>query len=138
MFHGTAKLRRPLALTLSLLSRRCKRRDPAGGLLSTTRDLVRWEQALYGGRVLAPASLAEMIAPVRGDYACGVHHRLAPGREVLYHSGRINGFDSLLGYYPADSLAIAVLSNLDGIRIERMYDALAAAAHAEPPAADHP
>lgn len=44
----------------------------AGGLYSTTRDLLKWEQALFGGQLLQPSSLAELTTPGRGDYALGV------------------------------------------------------------------
>jgi hypothetical protein len=33
----------------------------AGALYSTTEDLLRWEQGLFGGKVLSAASLARAI-----------------------------------------------------------------------------
>lgn len=108
------------------------RANACGGLWSTTADLIRWEQGLFAGRVLGPAALTEMTTPAIGDYACGIHHRTSPGREVLYHTGRTRGFESVLGWYPQDSVAIAVLSNLDGSRPNVLYDALAGVAHATP------
>ena len=38
--------------------------DAAGSMISTTRDLSRFYRALIGGRLLAPAQLAEMEAAV--------------------------------------------------------------------------
>jgi CubicO group peptidase (beta-lactamase class C family) len=38
---------------------------PAGGLRSTADDLIRWTDALFGGRVLKPESLKLMLAPGR-------------------------------------------------------------------------
>lgn len=35
----------------------------AGGLYSTTHDLLLWEQALFGGKLLSPPSLAKMTTP---------------------------------------------------------------------------
>jgi CubicO group peptidase (beta-lactamase class C family) len=32
----------------------------AGALFSTTEDLLRWEQGLFGGKVISPASLVKM------------------------------------------------------------------------------
>src|SRR6185295_18817174 len=43
----------------------------AGALYSTTEDLLRWEQALFGGKVVSPASLAKMTTPFKSDYALG-------------------------------------------------------------------
>ena len=37
----------------------------AGGLYSTSHDLLKWEQGLFGGRVLRPASLELLTTPVR-------------------------------------------------------------------------
>src|SRR3989454_172469 len=38
------------------------------GVMSTVKDLVAWDAALAAGRVLAPATLAEMWTPVRLNY----------------------------------------------------------------------
>ncbi len=40
----------------------------AGGLDSTTADLLRWEQGLFGGNLLSPASLQKMLTPFKNDY----------------------------------------------------------------------
>jgi len=106
----------------------------AGALVSTTHDLVRWEQALLQGRVVHGAAFTEMVTPRIGDYAYGIHHRAGPGREVYYHTGKIGGFDSVMGWYPADSVAVVVLGNqAGGWRINELYDALAGASHAAGP-----
>jgi hypothetical protein len=97
---------------------------------------VRWERALLSGAVVHGALLAEMLTPVIGDYAYGVHHRSGTGREVFYHTGKLDGFDSVLGWYPDDSVAVAILANqAGGWRINELYDALAAASHQVPPRA---
>ncbi len=44
----------------------------AGALYSTTEDLLRWEQGLFGGKVLTAASLAKMTTPFKQDYAFGL------------------------------------------------------------------
>ena len=44
----------------------------AGALYSTTEDLLRWEQGLFGGKVLKPESLAKMTTPFKQDYAFGL------------------------------------------------------------------
>jgi len=44
----------------------------AGALYSTTEDLLRWEQGVFGGKILSPVSLAKMTAPFKNDYALGV------------------------------------------------------------------
>jgi hypothetical protein len=54
----------------------------AGALYSTTEDLLRWEQGLFGGKLLSAASLAKMITPFKNDYACGVAVRTLSGRSA--------------------------------------------------------
>ena len=44
----------------------------AGALYSTTEDLLRWTQGLFGGRVLSAASLEAMTTPPLNNYAFGV------------------------------------------------------------------
>lgn len=86
----------------------------AGALYSTTEDLLRWEQALFGGKVLKPASLQKMTTPNKGDYALGVVVREQDGHRVVQHNGGINGFNTFLAYYPDSHITIAVLGNVNG------------------------
>lgn len=57
----------------------------AGALYSTTGDLLRWEQGLFGGKLISAASLAKMTAPFKNDYALGVVVQTAGGRKVIQH-----------------------------------------------------
>jgi CubicO group peptidase (beta-lactamase class C family) len=86
----------------------------AGALYSTTGDLLRWEQGLFGGKVISAASLARMTTPFKSDYALGVVVRTANGRKMVQHGGGIDGFNTFLAYYPDDKLTVAVLANLNG------------------------
>ena len=52
----------------------------AGALYSTTEDLLKWEQGLFGGKVLQPASLEKMTTPFKNDYAFGLQR--ADGRRA--------------------------------------------------------
>ncbi len=86
----------------------------AGALYSTTGDLLRWEQGLFGGKVISPASLARMTSPFKSDYGLGVAVRTVNGRKMVQHGGGIDGFNTFLAYYPDDKLTVAVLANLNG------------------------
>ena len=103
----------------------------AGGLYSTTEDLARWEQGLFGGEVLSPISLQKMTTPFMHDYAFGLAVLNVSGHRVIEHTGGIEGFNSALAYYPEDKLAVVVLSNLNGQAPLDMANKLAAVAHAE-------
>jgi hypothetical protein len=86
----------------------------AGGLYSTTEDLLRWEQGLFGGKLLSPASLQEMTTPFKDDYAFGLQVHTVNGRKVIDHGGGIEGFNTMLAYYPDDKLTVVVLGNENG------------------------
>ncbi|MGB8130466.1 MAG: serine hydrolase [Candidatus Angelobacter sp.] len=86
----------------------------AGALYSTTEDLLRWEQGLFGGKVLKPESLAKMTTPFKQDYAFGLGVSTQNGHKMIAHDGGIQGFSTALAYYPDDKLVVAVLANLNG------------------------
>jgi CubicO group peptidase (beta-lactamase class C family) len=87
----------------------------AGGLYSTTGDLLRWERALFGGKVLTPASLEEMLTPFKNGYAFGVSIRTIGGHRCVWHNGGIDGFNAAMAYYPEDKLVVIVLGNVNGV-----------------------
>lgn len=103
----------------------------AGGLYSTTEDLARWEQGLFGGKLLSSASLQEMTKPFQHNYAFGLIVTTVNGHKVIEHSGGIEGFNTALAYYPEDKLIVAVLSNLNGDAPLNITHRLAAVAHGE-------
>jgi len=103
----------------------------AGGLYSTTEDLLRWEQGLFGGKLLSPASLQKMTTPFKNDYACGLMVHTANGHRVIEHGGGIEGFNTMLAYYPEDKLTVVVLSNINGQAPPDIAAKLAALAHGE-------
>jgi CubicO group peptidase (beta-lactamase class C family) len=101
----------------------------AGALYSTTEDLLRWERALFGGKVLSAASLRKMTTPFKNDYALGVVATTADGRKVVQHAGGIDGFNTFLAYYPDDKLTVAVLANVNGPAPSAIAAKLATVAH---------
>jgi CubicO group peptidase (beta-lactamase class C family) len=103
----------------------------AGGLYSTTHDLLRWEQGLFGGKVLSAASLKKMTTPFKNDYACGLEVRTVNGHTKIDHGGGIEGFNTELSYYPDDKLVIVVLGNLNGAAPAEISTQLGALVHGE-------
>jgi CubicO group peptidase (beta-lactamase class C family) len=96
----------------------------AGALYSTTEDLLRWELALFGGKVLKPASLEKMTTPFKNNYALGVTVRTVDGHRVVEHNGGINGFNSFMAFYPESRVTVAVLANVNGPGPDEMGPAL--------------
>jgi len=92
----------------------------AGSLCSSTNDLVAWNKALHGGKLLKPESYKQMTSPgtlndgTRIRYGMGIGVMNIGGRAMIGHSGGINGFLSESQYYPKDDLIIIVLLNTAG------------------------
>jgi CubicO group peptidase (beta-lactamase class C family) len=103
----------------------------ASALYSTTEDLLRWEQGLFGGKVLSPAPLQKMTTPFQHDYACGLGVRMVNGHKLIEHGGGIEGFNTQLSYYTEDKLTVVVLGNLNGSAPNDIATKLAALAHGE-------
>ena len=101
----------------------------AGALYSTTEDLLRWEQGLFGGKLVSAASLAKMTTPFKNDYALGVVVLTAGGRKVIQHGGGIEGFNTFLAYYPDTRTTVAVLANINGQVPTQIATKLAELAH---------
>jgi CubicO group peptidase (beta-lactamase class C family) len=103
----------------------------AGALYSTTEDLLRWEQGLFGGKVLKPESLSKMTTPFKQDYAFGLSVTNKNGHKMIAHGGGIQGFNTSLAYYPDDKLVIAVLANMNGNFADQIATDLGQVAHGE-------
>jgi D-alanyl-D-alanine carboxypeptidase len=91
----------------------------AGALAASSTDAARWGRLLYGGRVLAPSSLALMAAEVdlvsthrpSTPYGLGVQAVDIAGHPTLGHSGRFLGFRGAVRYLLDEEVSIAVLTN---------------------------
>ena len=84
----------------------------AGAMYSTTHDLRRWAEAVFGDKLLSPASRVKLLTPAQNDYALGVRVVDSDGRRRIDHGGSIAGFSSFLAYYPDEGVTVVVLSNL--------------------------
>ena len=92
----------------------------AGSLCSTVGDLVAWNRALHGGRVLSAASYQAMTTPgtlndgTRLRYGMGLAIHTFNGHRTIEHGGGINGFLSESAYFPEQDAIIVVLINTAG------------------------
>ena len=91
----------------------------AGSIASTSSDLVRWAQALYGGSLLEPTTRAEMVGDVARTapykpgvaYGLGVRSVVIAGHPTLGHSGRYLGARAAIRWVTDERIAIAVVTN---------------------------
>ncbi len=106
----------------------------AGALATTASDLARWAAALYGGHVLAPAALSDMLdfgltagLHPRWPYGLGVQRVTLDGQTAWGHSGLLSGFHSSMRYFPASGATVVVLTNADATNPDVLVSALVAA-----------
>ena len=91
----------------------------AGGLYSTAADIVKWDLALIGGRVLKPESLKLMTSPRTlkdgslSNYGCGLNIGHPEGRLVYSHGGGVAGFIAQNTILPESRSAVVILVNFD-------------------------
>ena len=103
----------------------------AGALYSTTEDLLKWEQGLFGGKVLSQASFDRMTTPFKNDYGFGVISAMQKGRRVISHNGGIDGFNTAMSYYPDTKTVVIVLSNVNGPVPDALVAQLAGLMHGD-------
>lgn len=100
---------------------------PAGGIVSTPRDLTRWVRGLFGGDVVPPAQLARMkelvstrtgkpiaraSAQDRQGFGLGIAQLYLPGiGPIWFYEGTTLGYRGVFAYYPKDDLVVAVALN---------------------------
>jgi CubicO group peptidase (beta-lactamase class C family) len=85
-----------------------------GGLCTNLVDLWKWDRALAAGKLLKPASIAEMTRPGPGDYALGWRiTQLDNGHTVHEHTGSVRGFLASIRRDPAADGCLFVLAASD-------------------------
>jgi len=90
---------------------------PAGGGYSTSPDLVRFAEALAGGKLLRPETFRQMsakqIAGREAGYGFGMGRREARGTIFVGHAGGFAGINSDLTFSQDGQWIFAVMSNTD-------------------------
>ena len=90
----------------------------AGSLYSTVQDLLAFDQALYGEKIVKQATLREAFTPVKlndgreGLYGYGWMLRNFRGLKEVGHGGDIEGFNSYLLRFPEQECTVIVLCNV--------------------------
>jgi CubicO group peptidase (beta-lactamase class C family) len=114
----------------------------AGAICSTGEDMIRWLQALHGGKVLTPTSYREMTTPSKLDDGTPLRSSLglfvgedSRGLRQIGHDGGGFGFGAVANWYPDAQLAVVVLTNSQPTDIRMVSDDLGAAVLPVPPSA---
>ncbi|HRO43113.1 MAG TPA: serine hydrolase domain-containing protein [Flavipsychrobacter sp.] len=82
----------------------------AGSLVSTTNDLVKFITALFGNNLVKKTSLQKMLE-MKDGYGLGIFQFPFDEKYCYGHTGGIDEFHSMLGYFPKDSVAFAFTGN---------------------------
>jgi D-alanyl-D-alanine carboxypeptidase len=113
----------------------------AGAIRSTAADLLRWNNRLHSGKVLSADSYRRMTSAAKlrdgrlngsgrywpkgqtpgtppafvqqSDYGYGLEIARMFEKPVIWHSGGIAGFNSLLFWFPQSKTSIAILANTE-------------------------
>ena len=88
-----------------------------GSIYSTTRDLYKWNEAVFNGTVLTDATLRTAFTQAalnnggKVDYGFGWFISINRGVRFIQHSGVSSGFFSYLERQPENKLTVCVLLN---------------------------
>jgi CubicO group peptidase (beta-lactamase class C family) len=83
-----------------------------GGVVSTAHDLLAWDRALRGTKVLGDAAKKKLYAPELERYACG--WTVEPGDRggtKVSHGGSVGGYHTMIARWLDDDLVVVVLTN---------------------------
>lgn len=95
-------------------------------IYSTPRDMFRWSEALFNGKVISEKMLDSAFTPQLGAanqghkkvlpnvryYGLGFRLMLTPdGKKIIYHFGRWHGFNSAFARLPDEKVTIIIMGN---------------------------
>lgn len=92
-----------------------------GGAISNVEDLIKWNAALHGGKILSKKSYTKMIQPRFKARSSGGHDthaglgiyisKTSKGTVIYHHEGSALGIRSDNGYLPKKGKSYAMMSN---------------------------
>lgn len=90
----------------------------AGSMYSTVEDLYKWDQALYGDKILSAESKKKMFTPGLENYGYGFFiteqsiGKTEQKTKFIGHGGGINGFNSLFTRAVDQKHLVVILDNI--------------------------
>ncbi len=103
----------------------------AGALYSTVEDLYKWDQALYGDKVLSDKSKEKMFTGYVKDFRGKYGYGWDVGKEAvddkgdstayISHGGSIFGFSSFIVRLPEHKQLVVLLNNTDSAPLNKIY-----------------
>jgi CubicO group peptidase (beta-lactamase class C family) len=103
--------------------------DAAGAMYSTPEDVARFADALFGGRILKPASLKQMLDPGLDDYGFGLwsysFKRNGRSHRVAKRPGSIMGANTMLYRLLDGRTTIVILANSNKVDLDEFAQRIA-------------
>lgn len=82
----------------------------AGAVVSTPGDLTRFANALFNGKIVSAKSV-EIMKTLKDDYGYGLFQMPFNDKQSYGHTGGIDGFSSVFGYFQDEKVGFALCSN---------------------------
>jgi len=82
----------------------------AGALVSTPADLTKFIEALFGGKLISQQS-QEQMKTMRDNFGMAMFVMPFYDKKSYGHNGSIDGFSSVVSYFPEDKIAVSYISN---------------------------
>lgn len=82
----------------------------AGGIVSAPTDLVHFIKALFNNKILLPESIAKMKT-IQDKFGMGLFKTEYYDKVSYGHNGEIDGFVSVLRYFPDENVGFAIIAN---------------------------
>lgn len=103
----------------------------AGGLYSSIDDIAQFSDALFGGKLINAASMAELLKPAGDEYGLGLWSYSFARKGVRYRvakrPGSIMGANSVLYRLPDQGVSIVILANSNAVDLDTLAQRLAEA-----------
>jgi hypothetical protein len=112
----------------------------AGSIYSTVEDLYKWDQALYGDKLVPNELKQKLFTPNLEHYGYGweistiATDEPGAGRTMIAHDGGINGFNTVEQRLVGDHDLVVILNNTPGANLDEMAKGIRAILYGQVPA----
>ena len=103
----------------------------AGAIVSTPSDLLKFADALFGGKIISENSL-KLMQTIKENYGYGLFQMPFGDKKAFGHTGGIDGFTSNYGYFPEEKVSFAFTSNGKNFKGNDIALAILSAAFKQP------